>query len=289
MKKSKNKNINGVMVLCCIFLILGTVVYAEGMEFGGFDVEIGTGEYQGSGFGEQQEPAWSQENPVNNYEWNMKGEPEDLNGDSDLYWEPPQENPVYENPWNEPLYSYEQGRPQTDPYIGNDMINSYTGQGRSHWSNESQEQGIIPTSSPEPTTVSPTPTVSPLPTEIPLPTPTITPSLSVSPSPSEVPEITPSAEPPFTYYRKAFKGKSCLEDELVEFKRGISGAFAQIRITIQSKGAVRILSFRVNKKEIPWHWEGNILISDTENITPESEIELLALTQGQIHLSLESF
>ena len=51
------------------------------------------------------------------------------------------------------------------------------------------------------------------------------------------------------------------------------------QIQIISQGSVQILSFRLNKTECLWHWEGDKIIPETEDKNVK-EIELLVISQG---------
>ena len=57
-----------------------------------------------------------------------------------------------------------------------------------------------------------------------------------------------------------------VKDEAVKFHcTQNTDSFHTPRIQIISRGSVQILSFRLNKTECPWHWEGDWIIPDTED------------------------
>ena len=71
-----------------------------------------------------------------------------------------------------------------------------------------------------------------------------------------------------------------VKDEAVKFHcTQNTDSFHTPRIQIISRGSVQILSFRLNKTECPWHWEGDWIIPDTEDENVK-EIELLVISQG---------
>ena len=71
-----------------------------------------------------------------------------------------------------------------------------------------------------------------------------------------------------------------IKDEAVKFHcTQNTDSFHTPRIQIISRGSVQILSFRLNKTECPWHWEGDWIIPDTEDENVK-EIELLVISQG---------
>ena len=70
-----------------------------------------------------------------------------------------------------------------------------------------------------------------------------------------------------------------VKDEAVKFHcTQNTDSFHTPRIQIISRGSVQILSFRLNKTECPWHWEGDWIIPDTEDENVK-EIELLVISQ----------
>ena len=72
-----------------------------------------------------------------------------------------------------------------------------------------------------------------------------------------------------------------VKDEAVKFHcTQNTDSFHTPRIQIISRGSVQILSFRLNKTECPWHWEGDWIIPDTEDENVK-EIELLVISQGR--------
>ena len=147
---------------------------------------------------------------------------------------------------------------------------------------------------------------NPAPTSIPAPTPKSTknPKPTKTPKSTQTPTPKPSKkknkkkqnkakktekENKNTGNSKVFQNKekqgdtveyTRVKDEAVKFyctQNTDSSHTPQIQIIAQ--GSVQILSFRLNKTECPWHWEGDRIIPETEDKNVK-EIELLVISQG---------
>lgn len=258
--------------------VSGVVFFAAvsvmAMEFGGFDVEIGTGEYQGDSFWEQgtsapqngngqmypdhmqEEPSPTEQNPEQN--------PGDFRED---FWM--EETPSY-NGQVFPVPDYIQPLPPEMEIPPESAI----------------PQGSLPAPLPAATpTAIPTPTVIPTPSVT--PTPRVTPTLSVTPTPRVTPSPTPSpkpystsaAEEAFRYYRRNVKNQNKMEVKVTELKFPVSAKVKRAEIRVRAKGWVQVHSLRVNNKEADWRWEKDVLVIEQEEIPEDSEIKILLATE----------
>lgn len=282
--------------------IVWTGVSVWGMEFGGFDVEVGVGAYP-------EEESWGQE-------WNSGAVPErpqeeipqsplpDLPQDSFPQNQPSEDfqNPPQDWQWQEESPGQQWGEfqpPEQNFSDWNDnngnqadppVVPGINGQNGGFGYDSSGNTGIGLQTNPgadaaagtgqpsasEPASV-PVPTVTPQPTATPAPVP--------SPTPTPVPTSTLTPELPYVYYRKQLPPQPQVKDEEVEFLCTLAEASGYPEITVRSEGSVQILSFRINGTEVPWHWENDRMILETEREDAENwkenpEIEILFLPQG---------
>lgn len=254
--------------------VSGVVFFAAvsvmAMEFGGFDVEIGTGEYQGDSFWEQgtsapqngngqtypdhmqEEPSPTEQNP----EWKQGDFRED-------FWM--EETPSY-NGQVFPVPDYIQPLPSEQETLPAPAIT----------------QGSLPAPLAAATpTVVPTPTVIPTPSVTPTPTLTVTSTPTVTPSPTSSPKpySTSAAEEPFRYYRRNVKNRNKMEVKVTELKFPVSAKVKRAEIRVRAKDWVQVLSLRVNNKEADWRWEKDVLVIEQEEIPEDSEIKILLATE----------
>lgn len=254
--------------------VSGVVFFAAvsvmAMEFGGFDVEIGTGEYQGDSFWEQgtsapqngngqtypdhmqEEPSPTEQNP----EWNQGDFRED-------FWM--EETPSY-NGQVFPVPDYIQPLPSEQETLPAPAIT----------------QGSLPAPLAAATpTVVPTPTVIPTPSVTPTPTLTVTSTPTVTPSPTSSPKpySTSAAEEPFRYYRRNVKNRNKMEVKVTELKFPVSAKVKRAEIRVRAKDWVQVLSLRVNNKDADWRWEKDVLVIEQEEIPEDSEIKILLATE----------
>lgn len=134
----------------------------------------------------------------------------------------------------------------------------------------------LPTPTPVPTlTPAPAPTLTPAPTPVPVPTltpapvptltsvpvPTATPQPAAAPAPAVPPKsvVTPAPSPKIVH-------RIFAENDTVP------------SVKVQCRGAVQVFSFRVNKKECAWRWEGDMLRAVTEAAEGENRLELLLVS-----------
>ncbi len=258
--------------------VSGVVFFAAvsvmAMEFGGFDVEIGTGEYQGDSFWEQgtsapqngngqtypdhmqEEPSPTEQNPEQNPEWNQ--------GDSWMEETPSYNGQVF------PVPDYIQPLPPETEIPPESAI--------PQGSLPAPLTAATPTAIPTPTVI-PTPSVTPTPSIT--PTLTVTPMPTVTPSPtlSPKPYSTSAAEEAFRYYRRNVKNRNKMEVKVTELKFPVSAKVKRAEIRVRAKGWVQVLSLRVNNKEADWRWEKDVLVIEQEEITEDSEIKILIATE----------
>ena len=75
-----------------------------------------------------------------------------------------------------------------------------------------------------------------------------------------------------------------VKDEAVKFHcTQNTDSFHTPRIQIISRGSVQILSFRLNKTECPWHWEGDWIIPDTEDENESPDFFLIDASGNQCY------
>lgn len=261
-------------------------VSVRAMEFGGFDVEIGTGEYQGNGFQEPSYP-WKEEetNPGNVWEGETEG---DFSGNTSLPsegswngigdpWNPGIEGNIsgsgdffQEN--NRPVFQIPESIPSTLPEQGEPPVWETPREGK-----EEPGQTALPTLS---VTPEPSPFPDPTPSASPTPCASPTPEATVTPIPT--PMNTPPAEEPFQYYRKKKKSSERAEESVTEFIFKAPSGVKRAEIRVRAKGWIRILSLRLNGKEVPWHWEKESLVLEEEKIPKASEIQIMLTAEGEV-------
>lgn len=258
--------------------VSGVVFFAAvsvmAMEFGGFDVEIGTGEYQGDSFWEQGSSA-PQNGNGQTYPDHMQEEP----------------SPTEQNPeWSQGDFREDFWMEETPSYNGQvfpvpDYIQPLPPEAEIP-PESAIPQGSLPAPLPAATpTAIPTPTVIPTPSVT--PTPSITPTLTVTPTPRVTPSPTPSpntystsaAEEAFRYYRRNVKNRNKMEVKVTELKFPVSAKVKRAEIRVRAKGWVQVLSLRVNNKEADWRWEKDVLVIEQEEIPEDSEIKILLATE----------
>lgn len=258
--------------------VSGVVFFAAvsvmAMEFGGFDVQIGTGEYQGDSFWEQ-------------------GTSTPQNGNGQTYPGPMQEapSPTEQNPeWNQGEFREDFWMEETPSYNGQifpepDYIRPLPPEPEVPLE-PAIPQGSLSTPLPAATptavltpTVIPTPSVTPTPSVMPTPSATPTPSVTLSPTPSPKPYSTSAAEEPFQYYRRNVKNRNKMEVKVTELKFPVSAKVKRAEIRVRAKGWVQVLSLRVNNKEADWRWEKDVLVIEQEEIPEDSEIKILIVTE----------
>lgn len=262
-KKRKSKG--SIFWTVCFTMLLvrtfWTVQAAEEMEMGGFEVEIGVGE--------QQEI------------------PEDFKFDEETPTEkppteeaPPEEVPVEEAP------------PEEVP------TGEVSSDGTQAQDTSVEEQLLGELQKPE-LTADPIPEETPMsipasaPAEIPLPTPTPVPTLTPAPTPVPVPTLTPAPVPTLTSVPvpTATPQPAAAPEPAVPPKSVVTPApspkivhriFAENdtvpSVKVQCRGAVQVFSFRVNKEECAWRWEGDMLRAVTEAAEGENRLELLLVS-----------
>lgn len=116
------------------------------------------------------------------------------------------------------------------------------------------------------------------------------PEVSVSPAATDMPEpsFSPVPFPPTpiisnpgrTGYSKEIRGRKTVSGEKgtasdILYLTGRTEKTARLRLRLNTKGEVQVLSFRVNGKEQTWHWQGNCLTADSD--TEKGSLVELAL------------
>ena len=271
------------------------------MQMGGFDIDVGNGENSSWQWHEEQQ--WNQSSWENTWENNWQtgdntsetptqNDQIQNNGyqyDSDTgngiqdniqQWNGVQQNNNVQsnNAWNNNSAGNNQSQ------TGNNM------QATSQTDNEStvkMPENPAPTSTPVPT---PKPTKHPKPTKTPKSTQTPTPKLSKKKNKKKQNKAKKTEkENTKTDNSKVLQNKedqgntaeyTHVKDEFVKFyctQDTDSSHTPQIQII--SQGSVQILSFRLNKTECPWHWEGDRIIPETEDKNVK-EIDVLVISQG---------
>ena len=251
------------------------------MQMGGFDIDVGNGENSSWQWHEEQQ--WNQSSWENTWENNRQtgdntsetpaqNDQTQDNGyqyDSDTgngtqdniqQWNGVQQNNNVQsnNAWNNNSAGNNQSQ------TGNNM------QATSQTDNEStvkMPENPAPTSTPVPT---PKPTKHPKPTKTSKSTQTPTPKLSKKKNKKKQNKEDQGDTAEYTH----------VKDESVKFyctQNTDSSHTPQIQII--SQGSVQILSFRLNKTECPWHWEGDRIIPETEDKNVK-EIDVLVISQG---------
>lgn len=318
-KQRSGKGASGFgRVLLCLLVSAAYTSSASGMQFGGFDVEIGTGAFPEEGSWEQPgNSSWNgntEENMYGNteepqiwpdgangntggtegsYEWNGNyvlpeqnlnsgDNRQNMNGE----WKDNSDIPGMEPGWNGNCIW--QGIQQNPSEPGNSYGMQMEGQTVQGQNGQEVPEGITPAPCITPTL---TPTITPMP----VPTPTHSPA--PMPSPTQAPKTapkstatpTPVPEAPFVYYRKQMKATGRLKEESAEFRYHFSENTGEGAVTVLSKGSVQVLSLRVNGKETFWHWENGEIILDSKQISENPKIELLALSQGSRRVTFINF
>ena len=148
-------------------------------------------------------------------------------------------------------------------------------------------ENLLPTSTPVPTlkpTKNPKPTKTPKSTQTPTPKPSKKKNKKKQNKAKKTEKENTNIDNSKMLQNKEDQGDTVkythVKDESVKFyctQNTDSSHTPQIQII--SQGSVQILSFRLNKTECPWHWEGDWIIPDTEDENVK-EIELLVISQG---------
>lgn len=247
-----------LLVIVLILAVVVTVVKGYGMDMGGFDVEIGEGEYQ---------------------EDNQEDNPESLNEVQPPWEQQLQEPFVQEQYWQEPFAQeqYWQEPIQQESLLPAEQI----------W----QEAPDMPDKAPTPLSSAPVLTPTPLPstpalTPTPLPTPTQTspPALTQSAVFDQTKKDGAAGEKVIFAYYKDGKRKAEVNRyrknytvEFVHNKEVLKGQYPEIEV--RSKGSVQICSLRLNGIECPWSWKKNTIVIHTKAGKGDNRIELLAFSQ----------
>lgn len=279
MKRIETIRLLLTVLLCAV--LTGESVW--GMELGGFDVEVGVGTYPDDG-------SWGQE-------WNgdiAPGKPQEgipQNPTQDFQQRPPQELP--QNPPQDfqqnPSQDWQwQEKPPVQQWGDAQMPNQNWSDGNDLYGNQGY-QPAVPGIQPSVQGSTPAPDTDTTPMNTPIPTPTMPPIPESTPTPIPTPTVTPaptpSAEPPYVYYRNQLPPPEDFKEESVEFRRCFPEGSACPEITVRSKGSVQILSFRINGREVAWHWRKNVIVPEVEfdvgeNQEANPKIEIMFLSQG---------
>lgn len=253
-KKNKRKIVQKASLAILFFLAFWMVPAAEGMEMGGFEVEIGVGEQQGIPEDFDNMEA-TEEIPM------AESQQEELPSEEVFAEEPPAEEvPAEEIPIEEVTTEEtfmeeaptEQGIRDETPAQDTSVEEQILG----------EMQDPVPTITLSPAET-PVPTVTPSPTETPMPTSSVLPEFTLTPAPGVTPQtaVTPAPIPSPVLLHKIF-----VENDVVP------------SVKVQCRGAVQIFSFRVNEKECDWRWKEDMLLALTEPKQGENKLELLLVS-----------
>ena len=137
----------------------------------------------------------------------------------------------------------------------------------------------VPTSTPE-ATVTPIPADTPAATATPLPSGEDIASASMPSGSADVADeaALTEQEENLTYYRK---------DGARKKKKKVPPVYWEIReqdgfgIRIRSEASIGVLSFRINDREVPWHWDKDLIRADSEPPVEERSWSLVLLGNGK--------
>ena len=255
-KKRKSKG--SIFWTVCFTMLLvrtfWTVQAAEEMEMGGFEVEIGVGEQQEI----PEDFKFDEETPT------AKPPAEEAPPEEVPVEEVPvEEAPVEEVPTGEVISD---GTQAQDTSVEEQLLGELQKPELTADPIPEETPMSIPASAPAETplptpTPVPTPTPAPVPTLTSVPVPTATPQPAATPAPAVPPKsvVTPAPSPKIVH-------RIFAENDTVP------------SVKVQCRGAVQVFSFRVNKKECAWRWEGDMLRAVTEAAEGENRLELLLVS-----------
>lgn len=259
-KKIKRNIVQKACLAILLFLTFWMVPAAEGMEMGGFEVEIGVGEQQGipEGF-DNMEP--TEEIPM------AESLQEEIPSEEVFVEEPPTEEvpPIEESTEETSIEKVpEEGiwaeTPAQDTSVEEQLLGEM--QDPVPTATTIPTETSVPTVTPIPTET-PVPTVTPISTKTPIPTPSVMPEFTLTPAPAVTtqPAVTPAPIPSPVVLHKIF-----VENDAVP------------SVKVQCRETVQILSFRVNEKECDWRWKKDVLLALTEPRKGENKLELVLVS-----------
>lgn len=292
MKKRSKKML--ILTAFFLFFICGSK-YVQGMSVGGFDMEVGTGEYAGEYEGsyteeeitdqeeKTEEESNAQENPdstdmnivedENSEEReqtvNNEQDESDISNDNEVQYENWQDSD------NAGTVYYEENLPTESDWEGEDNIQEgdlVTIQEENNSSVEAETDDPEAKRKPLEDQIS-TPIPS-LRAEKPTPVPSPTPTTVFSP----VPTISPSARKLAPAYYDTEKAAQILKENQPQYRIKTTGD--QIKIRICSEDPVQILSVRAGSQEINWYWKGGGITAEIKGRVPEV-LEILSYTGGK--------
>lgn len=293
MKKSDGKMCGSKKYAILIFtllVIMGVTTAVLGGNLGGFDIQVEPGENYDYPY------EWECNQGEDGTEWSAAdGNGTDLG--ENAYWEYPEES------WGDVWSS----SGSSGDFSGNTLPPEPQMQPPAHAETYSPTASQIQTPLAAPIiTATPIPTLTPIltpiltPTLIPTLTPTLIPALtqlssptppipasSSTPVPGATRSIMPSTISPaeskrLKYYNNINKSildggeKDAISDISIAVESS-SEKEKKIRVRIDSKSQVRILSLRVNGRECGWHWEKGCLIPEAGKQKKNNKIDIIVL------------
>lgn len=266
-KKSKKNNPKLAMVCFCICAgILAKHSDILGMQMGGFDIEVGSGENYEWYWEEEQQWSWEQqESPIDG---NAESEPsrEEIQPSDDLEWngqQPseylPEETQTEPQIWITVPESDVVSAPISEPVFDSD-VDSISESIPESTSESMSEFSLTPTPSPAPTC-----------TWIPSPSPTLTPT----PLPTKNPK----------FAEKDANAVKSEENNTIDLKVDFRTEIRDVPVIhVTAKCSLQVLSLRLNGVECPWHWEEDSIYLEKSfekcDETCENKVELLMIVQG---------
>lgn len=259
---------------------------------GGFDIDISPGEAGDEGWKEEAGPV-EEENSAEVWNgsaedygnWEEEPNIQEDDAGSDWEWEALLPKEIPEEGISEEAISEEMQDPKEGGAISSAV--PYSASAPQTDRNLASQPDIAPvppdTDRTLPSDIALTPSAPPV-SMTPVPSPEPTPTSSPTVTPKYEQKIENNTRKVLKYYNNNndFRGEQKTEKCRVDFIYGEMTSEETVpEIEVVSKGALSILSFRLNGKECPWHWEENRIVAERKPENEENKIELTAVLDGK--------